>query len=499
MFQLRDYQDDISTRMCEILKTYKLGYIAMEVRTGKTFCAFATCEKFGAKHVNFITKKKAIKSIENDYAEMNPSFTLEVLNFESIVKFKRVVAETLEEESKKKKREWTPNFKVLKPSIWVVDEADSLGQFPKPSERTEILIQLAEGDIILFLSGTPHPETPSQLYHQLKVSSFSPWKEHKTFYAWVRAGYVKLKKRFIKNREHNDYTEANHQRIAEETAHLFITYSQEEAGFKQKVQEFIHYIKMKPSTYNLANTIVKKRVYVGANGEEIVADTAVKVQNKLHQIFSGTVKLEPQLEDQPDGTQRLAAPKTMKFDDSKVKYILEKFAGKKLVIFYKFIAEGEMLKAAFEGRWTDSPELFNERADLMFICQISSGKQGVNVSTADLQIMFNPDFSANSYWQGRARQITKDRDRPVIVIWLLAENGIEQKIYESVMNKKDYTLQYFKRDFMPWLLKKEAVLLTAKQQEIELTIAEQKAIPPPPSPIAEPPQRINNNFEDPFN
>lgn len=471
----------------------------MEVRTGKSLCAMATCEKFGATTVNFITKKKAIQSIVDDYTAMSPAFIMEVLNFESIVKFKKAPpAQTLAEEKKKKKREWTCNFKIKKPSIWIIDEADGMGQFPKPSERTEIIEELCEGDVIIFLSGTPHPETPSQLYHQLKASSFSPWKEYKSFYAWVRAGYVTIQKKFIKNKEFNDYSNADYERIHNETKHLFITYSQEEAGFTQSVQELIHWVKMKPSTYKLAETIAKNRVYVGKAGQEIVADTAVKVQSKLHQIFSGTVKLEPQLEDQPDGTQILGKAKTMKFDDSKIQYIKANFGGKKLAIFYKFNAEGEMLKDAFNGSWTDSPEQFNTNDALTFICQISSGKQGVNLSTADYQLMYNPDFSANSYWQGRARQITKDRDRPVFVIWLLAVDGIEAKIYEAVMNKKDYTLKFFIRDFMPWL-KTKTEFLTKEQQKIELDRAENKHLQQQqPSPIEPQPQRINDSFEDPF-
>jgi hypothetical protein len=33
------------------------------------------------------------------------------------------------------------------------------------------------------------------------------------------------------------------------------------------------------------------------------------------------------------------------------------------------------------------------------------------------------------------------------VYWVFARKGIEAKIYKSVINKKDYTVSMFKRDF----------------------------------------------------
>jgi hypothetical protein len=71
----------------------------------------------------------------------------------------------------------------------------------------------------------------------------------------------------------------------------------------------------------------------------------------------------------------------------------------------------------------------------------------VNLSTADALVMMNIDFSALSYWQARARLQDKNRTKEAIVYWVFSEGGIEQKIYERVLNKRDYTLEHFKRDF----------------------------------------------------
>ena len=64
MIELRDYQKEIVSRGVDIINKYNLLLLNMEVRTGKTLTALSICDKIGAKSVLFITKKKAISSIE---------------------------------------------------------------------------------------------------------------------------------------------------------------------------------------------------------------------------------------------------------------------------------------------------------------------------------------------------------------------------------------------------------------------------------------------------
>jgi hypothetical protein len=61
-------------------------------------------------------------------------------------------------------------------------------------------------------------------------------------------------------------------------------------------------------------------------------------------------------------------------------------------------------------------------------------------------VYYNIDHSAVSYWQSRDRLTTKERTENT-VFWLFAKGGIESKIYNQVMKKKNYTLTHFKNDF----------------------------------------------------
>lgn len=410
MITLRSYQKDIATKACALLQQYKIAYLSMQVRTGKTLTAMKAAQHYGANRVLFLTKKKAMSSIKEDYEKFIPCFHIEIINYEQL---HRISGEKFD--------------------FIICDEAHVLGQFPQASNRTIQLKLIAKDKPIIFLSGTPSPESYSQLYHQFWVSSYSPFAAYSNFYSWAKE-FVRKKKRYFYNREVVDYSDAYVDEIHLLAGHLFISYSQAEAGFIQDVQEQVLQVPMKRNTYRLADILTKERIYISENGEEIIADTELKLMQKLHQLYSGTVIVD----------NKAAA---IQIDNSKALFIKHYFEGKKIAIFYKFRAEQQILTQVFDNTITTDPDEFNHSTDKIFISQIQSGREGINLSTADALVMFNIDFSSLSYQQARARIQCKDRTEPCLLYWVFAENGIEEKIYKVVMNKQDYTLTYFKKDF----------------------------------------------------
>ena len=81
MYKLRDYQVNLSSKANDILTKYKIVYLAMEVRTGKTLTALKTAELYGAQKVLFLTKKKAISGIYEDYLNFKFDFIYGKFNF----------------------------------------------------------------------------------------------------------------------------------------------------------------------------------------------------------------------------------------------------------------------------------------------------------------------------------------------------------------------------------------------------------------------------------
>ena len=409
MIELRSYQKEIIEEAYPKLLRLNLLYLSMEVRTGKTLTALSLANKFtNTKGVLFVTKKKAIKSIENDYALLNPSYKITVINYESLHKIEG-------------------DFDII-----IIDEAHSVGTYPKPSKRykdLKVIVSRYAYTKLIMLSGTPSPESYSQLFWQFRLSDrFSPFNKYANFYKWAKV-FVDVQKKNLGYAIVNDYTQAYRDKIMEEIGKYFISYTQAEAGFNQKVNETVLEVKMKPKTYELVKRL-KKDLVIEGKEEIVLADTSVKLQQKVHQLCSGTVKFE--------------SGNSMITDNSKAKFIKDYFDTKKIAIFYIFKEEFNLLKESFPN-WTDSPEDFNESDNLVFLGQIRSSREGVNLSSADALIYYNIEFSALSYIQGKDRMTSKERTKSNDVYFIFAKGGIEKHIYSKVSNKLDFTNKYFKQ------------------------------------------------------
>lgn len=404
---LTDYQMCIAVEATELLHSNKIAMLCMEMRVGKTLTALKAADLYGAEHVLFVTKKKAISSIENDYNMLNPEYSLHVINYGKLHKV-------------------GGGYDFI-----VIDESHSLGQYPTPSERTKRLKEICKFKPIIYLTGTPNPETYSQLYHQLFVSSFSPWHKYRNFYEWFRVYGIPGKKYFY-NREVADYKNTKTELVINDIKHLIISLSQKEAGFKVEAEDVVVMLPMPVVIKDAISKIRRNKLIRTKDGHIITADSAAKEMSKVHQLCGGTIKTE-------NGVGICA-------DDSKAKYINNHFNGMKIAIFYKYIAEGTQLIKTFGERVTIDSEEFNNSNDKIYIAQYQSGREGVNLATADCLIMYNIDFAAVSYFQARARLINKDRTKPAKVYWLFFEGGIEEKIFELVKSKKNYTLYYYKKN-----------------------------------------------------
>jgi len=172
-------------------------------------------------------------------------------------------------------------------------------------------------------------------------------------------------------------------------------------------------------------------VVEGAN-EVILGDTPVKLMQKLHQLWSGTVKFESE--------------NRMVIDYSKAEFIMNRFEGTKIGIFYKFKAELDALMDTFgPDNLTSDLDEFNA-TDKSIALQIVSGREGISLKNAKYLVFYNIDFSAVSYWQARDRMTTIDRLYNK-VYWIFSRGGIEDKIYSAVKSKKNYTLNIFKKNY----------------------------------------------------
>lgn len=407
MFELRDYQVDIIKLGTKMIEEFGFVYLAMEVRCGKTLTSLGIAEAICSSNVLFLTKKKAISSIEKDYELLDPPYHLTVINYESLHKIENT--------------DW---------DLIICDEAHSMGAMPKPSKRAiqvKDLIAKTKANVIL-LSGTPTPESYSQMYHQVYGIPKNPFKEYKNFYRFCD-NFVKIKTKMINGLVIKDYSNGL-DTIVSEMEPFTINYTQQEAGFMSETTEEIFEVELKESTYKLINKLSRDLVVQGKE-EVILGDTPVKLMSKVHQLYSGTVKFE--------------SGKSMVIDTSKAEFIKDQWMGCKIGIFYKFKEELNALQEIFGDDLTTDLEEFNTTFKSIAL-QIVSGREGISLKNAEYLVYYNIDFSATSYWQSKDRMTTKERLQNQ-VFWIFAKGGIEHEIYKAVIKKKDYNLSHFKKDF----------------------------------------------------
>jgi hypothetical protein len=406
--EYREYQTDIIESGSRILSEHGFLYLAMEVRTGKTLTSLGIAEQIKAHTVLFITKKKAIGSIEDDYAMLKPSYEICVINYESL--------HTIDPDM---------NWDLI-----ICDEAHGMGAFPKPSGRAVAVGNLIEKHKpkVILLSGTPTPESYSQMYHQVCWIPSNPFFSHKNFYRFADE-HVKIKQKNINGLFIKDYSGGN-ESIIEAMKPYTINYTQSEAGFVAETIEEILEVELKESTYKLINKL-KRDLVIEGKEEVILADTPVKLMMKVHQMCSGTVKFE--------------SGNSMIIDLTKAEFIKEQFEGCKIGIFYKFKEEYNALKQVFGDELTSELSVFDDTHKNIAL-QIVSGREGISLRKAEYLVYYNIDFSATSYWQSKDRMTTKDRLENK-VFWVFAKGGIEHDIYKAVTKKKDYTINHFKKDF----------------------------------------------------
>lgn len=404
--EFRDYQKEIISQAYDILSASRFVYLAMEVRTGKTLTSLGICELLKPHQVLFVTKKKAISTIQKDYDLLNPSYAITVINYESL--------------------HTIGNYGY---DVIILDEAHGMGAFPKASNRAKIVAEFIRVNkpYVILLSGTPTPESYSQMYHQVYAIPNNPFKSYANFYKFC-ADHVNVKERMINSLRIRDYSDGKPS-ILEAMKPYMISYTQKEAGFDSEVEEEVLYVSLKPSTYAMIKKL-KKDLVIEGKEELILADTPVKLMQKVHQLCSGTIKFE--------------SGNSMILDLSKAEFLKTQFATSRIGIFYKFKEELKALKQVFGDKLTTELDKFDNEGYQVIALQIVSGREGISLKNADYLVYYNIDFSATSYWQSRDRMTTKERKYNK-VYWLFSKGGIEKEIYKTVSAKKDFTVTHFKK------------------------------------------------------
>ncbi|MEE8598947.1 MAG: DEAD/DEAH box helicase family protein [Dehalococcoidales bacterium] len=393
-----DYQEELSDQALDILKKHAICYLSMEERTGKTLVAILMAEKSESiKRVLVITKKKALEGWHETLEKFTHTKNYTVTNYHQAKKI-------------------SGNYDLV-----ILDESHNyLSGYPKPSGIWKDVAKLTAGKPLIYVSATPYAQGTQLLYHQFKLSSWSPWSTYKTYYSWFRT-YGIPKTMFLYGRQVQKYDSVKTDLVLAGCQHLFLSYTRKQLGFGQEPEDRLHMIKLDDKVKAAYNKLVDENYLafaVDGKDWELVCDTPMKLRTSLHMLEGGVAKVE-------DNYISLR-------NNEKINYIKEHWGDTyNVAIMYQYIEEGNKLRRQFDNA---------------AILQATSFAEGVDLSHIEHLVIYSQDFSTARHTQRRARQANKRRELPIIVHYLLVEGGVSEQVYETVsVNKTNFVDSVFDR------------------------------------------------------
>lgn len=419
-----------------ILKENAIVYLASEERTGKTLASILIAEMCdGVRSVLVITKKKALTGWN-----------------ETLLAYKHEVAFRVTNYHKAKNITNPENYDLI-----ILDEAHNyISSVPKPSAIWGAVKNLTSGKPIIYMSATPHAQGYQMLYHQLALSSWSPWRNYQNFYRWHRV-YGKEHKILVHGRYVEQYDKTNEELIKADVDKLFITYTRKELGFKHEPKDVLHYIKLDKTTKEQYNYMLKEQC-IQLNDDNLLLDTPMKLRTSLHMLEGGVAKNT--LIEKPSNLHRVVHIAKEKIDVSdsssnsnpfgiqgsyyyhvyycldnleKIQYILDTWGDKdNVAIMYNYIAERFKLLKYFSNAQ---------------IFQATSDAEGVDLSHIEHLVIYSQNFSTAQHTQRRARQANMNRELPIDVHFLLVKGAASEQVYKTVsINKVNFVDSVFARE-----------------------------------------------------
>ena len=239
------HQEQIADEICKVIRQYAMVYVAGEERTGKTLASILAAEQLSVKNVIVITKKKPVDEWKKTLDKYGPKKKFFVTNYHQAHKI---------------------NFMLY--DLVILDEAHAyLSGYPKPSAMWKSLRDKLAQKPIIFLSATPSAQSRSKLYHQLQLSTWSPWRRYTSFYQWFQS-YGIPRKIMVSGQLINNYD--NTKDFMAEIQHLFISVTRKDVGFEHEPVDVIHTIKPDNLFTAMYTRLEKKEVIPE---EEVVGDT----------------------------------------------------------------------------------------------------------------------------------------------------------------------------------------------------------------------------------
>lgn len=397
--QLLKHQKKASKKIRKKLKKEGVCLLWGEPRSGKTLSFIDAADKL-YKRILIITTKKAMADIHSAVGSYRPNNHFDIINYHSCQK-----------------------FHVNDYDCIILDEAHNyIPGYPKRSSIWRNVFHYSKKCIpIIYSSGTPTPEGYAGLFNMFALSHKSPWRKYRRFTEWHR-DYGRPYTIKIQDKNIKQYNRTIINKVKKDVEKFIVTITRKEAGHKFEAVDKLYHIKLPKVQQDIVKILDKDRLYIQKKNKKkkikkmvILADTPAKLNQKKHQISGGIVKCED---------ERIIYFK----DNPKVNFIKENFDPEKCIIVAYYKLEQEMLSKIFPN-----------------VGSITSNSEGVDYSHFEHMVIYSMAHAAKTYEQIRARQLNMIKRKSEVIINFLI-SGIDQKVYDAVSNKKNFTASWYRNN-----------------------------------------------------
>lgn len=304
----------------------------------------------------------------------------------------------------------------------VLDES-SLIKNPK-AQRTKATMRLKFNHLVL-LSGTPCSGKYEELITQCHLLG---WKIDPNTYIDFYCNYINIyiPGKWTPVRKFIGYKNVKHlkKRLTEHGADFKLS-----TEYLKLPQQNYYWNKVEaPRDYK---TFERTLVLEKEDGDIITGDTPLVKLLRLRQLCNGRTKREA-LEDMVESTND------------------------RLVIFYNFDEEKEVIKEICKGRplsyinGKEGVDLENYKnyTDSVTLCQYQAGAYGHNLQLANKMIFYSPPLSCEQYEQAQKRIHRIGQQLPCFYWRMCTKGTIEEKIYQTLKMRQDYTMKLFTEDYL---------------------------------------------------
>lgn len=390
----------------------KVAYY-LDMGLGKTFVATEKAKQLGSNIILVVCQKSKLEDWKAHYEEYYTEYTPIIYkNILQPIKPNTVVIINYDLLPKREE------LKKLKDFTLILDESSYIKN--EKAKRSKFILSMKPENIIL-LSGTPTGGKYEELYSQIKllgwnITKTQYWNEYIEFVRCRNGGRQFNKILGYKNTNELKEKLREHGAVFMKTEEVF-----------NLPEVFNNMIKVKNiPQYKQFN---KDRL-IEINDKELVGDTALTKMLYLRKL----------------------AGMYNKHKYEKLKELLESTEDR-IIIFYNFTEEyieiQELCKKLFKPISVvngDKRDLssYEDYKNAVVLIQYQAGAMGLNLQKSNKIIYFSLPLSSELFEQSKKRTHRIGQEKACINYYLITEKSIEEKIFDTLKMRRDYTEALFK-------------------------------------------------------